>query len=102
MSLPIACNFGALTLDQQVKYKELRNQLKAVEYGTEELPNGYAFSYPNEDDVLKNLMDWVILERLCCPFLEFTLIINNKQPIVLTLSGSSESIKMLVKMEFGL
>lgn len=81
MSLPIVCNFGALTLDQQEKYKEVRNQLKTVEYSTEELQEGFAFSYPNEDDVLKKIIDWVILERLCCPFLEFTLKINEGSPL---------------------
>ncbi|WP_202078812.1 hypothetical protein [Caldalkalibacillus salinus] len=102
MSMPIACHFNALSVDQQKKYKDLRNQLKAIVIETKELPNGYSFTYPNEDIVLEHIMDFVILERICCPFLEFKLNINTKDDVLLTLSGHSETIKSFLKIEFEL
>ncbi|MFZ4453295.1 hypothetical protein [Salibacterium aidingense] len=102
MSVPIACNFNALTDDQQKLYKDLRNKLNAIKLKTKELPNGYVFTYPNDDSGLKNIMEFVILERICCPFLEFKLTINNKEIVTLTLSGNSEAIKSFLKVEFEL
>lgn len=99
MKLPIACNFGALHPDQQDRYKDIQNHLNKAVLRIEEFAHGYTFVYPNE--VIVILTEWIVLERLCCPFLNLSLNIRSDQPVTLTLSGS-EAAKKVLKEELGL
>lgn len=101
MKSPIACNFGALNPEQQSRYKEIQHQLKKVEIRIDELSEGYSFVYPNEEEAVMYLTEWISIERICCPFPDFSLDLRSNQQAVLTLSGS-ESIKMVLKEEFRL
>ncbi|ALC83722.1 MULTISPECIES: hypothetical protein [Bacillus] len=101
MKLPIACNFGALHPDQQDRYKDIQNHLNKAVLRIEEFAHGYTFVYPNEDEVIVTLTEWILLERLCCPFLELSLTIRSDHPVTLTLSGS-EAAKKVLKEELGL
>lgn len=38
-----------------------------------ELPNGYAFRLPSDSAMLMIIAEDITIERLCCPFLRFTL-----------------------------
>lgn len=99
MKLPIACNFGALHPDQQDRYKDIQNHLNKAVLRIEEFAHGYTFVYPNE--VIVILTEWIVLERLCCPFLNLSLNIRSDQPVTFTLSGS-EAAKKVLKEELGL
>ena len=37
------------------------------------LPEGYAFCLPVEPNTLRKTVEFISLERLCCPFLSFAL-----------------------------
>lgn len=53
-----------------------------------ELPEGYAFELPNESDVLLTASEFIINERLCCPFFDFTLEVEREGgPMWLSLKG---------------
>jgi hypothetical protein len=52
-----------------------------------EVIDGYTFIFPSNIE-LTQLADFISEERLCCPFLEFTLKIKpDQKPISLTLTG---------------
>jgi len=54
----------------------------------EELENGYSFQFPNENDLLPKLLEFIDLESICCTFLEFNLKVEaNKGPIWLQFTG---------------
>ena len=53
-----------------------------------DLPDGYRFEFPGSAFVFSAISEWVLLERLCCPFLTFSLEIDqDAEPILLTLRG---------------
>jgi hypothetical protein len=54
----------------------------------EEIENGYQFKFPNQTELIFKLADFISKERLCCPFLKFTLLMNSyPEPFSLSLTG---------------
>lgn len=66
----------------------------------EELENGYSFQFPNENDLLPKLLEFIDLESICCTFLEFNLKVEaNKGPIWLQFTGQKGT-KEFLKVNF--
>jgi hypothetical protein len=69
---PLLCNMDVFTSVQKVQ----------------EVENGYEFTFPNETQLISRIAEFISNERLCCPFLKFTLtIISNREPVSLSLTG---------------
>jgi hypothetical protein len=65
------------------------------------LPLGYAYSFEPTSEVLAQLVRLVDLERQCCPFLTFRIIIAaGTQPICLEITGPPEA-KAVIADFFG-
>ena len=65
-----------------------------------ELENGYSFQFPNENDLLPKLLEFIDLESICCTFLEFNLKVEaNKGPIWLQFTGQKGT-KEFLKVNF--
>ena len=63
---------------------------------------GYALTFPIHNETLALLMRVVANERLCCPFLHFTIeIASASEDMILTLTGP-EGTKALLEHELGL
>ena len=92
------CNIGAMTPAQKVRYRELIGALKESMLRVEDLPNGYRFSLP--DNLWMQAAEFVSLERLCCPFLTFTLGLHENS-VHLELTGE-EGVRAFLQHEFGL
>jgi len=61
--------------------------IQAVE-NVQEVENGYEFTFPNATELISRIAKFIANERLCCPFLKFTLNIHpNNEPISLALTG---------------
>lgn len=69
----LACDFGAMDDGQRKRYRALRQLLGADFQEARELEDGYAFRHSPEAGVLLALAEYVSLERLCCPFLDFAI-----------------------------
>ena len=69
---PPACNLAALSAEQRARHAQVVEHFftHAVEE-VEELPDGFAFR-AGEAHFLE-AAEFVSLERLCCPFLDFSL-----------------------------
>jgi hypothetical protein len=64
-----------------------------------ELSDGYAFRLPAEPDVFLKAVEFISLERLCCPFLGFALEVEPAGgPAWLRLSGR-EGVKEFIREE---
>jgi hypothetical protein len=50
-SSDIACNIGSFSIEERIRYEELRNGLTG-NLSVEEIPNGYTFIYPNQNNIL--------------------------------------------------
>jgi hypothetical protein len=63
---------------------ELVQSLQSVQ-GIE---GGYEFQFPNESELISKIADFISNERLCCPFLKFSLMVSaSQEPISLSLTG---------------
>jgi len=59
---------------------QLLDHLKRVE----ELDDGYLFFFKSDDFIFKLVCDWLLVERVCNPFLRYKLVIEaNSGPIKL-------------------
>jgi hypothetical protein len=95
----IACVPSAMTVEQREKYQRLVEEMSKCRQETYELPNGYAICYPAESSMIVKLAEFISLERLCCPFLNFELRIESDGPVWLQFTGP-EGVKEFLKETF--
>jgi hypothetical protein len=69
----LACDLTAMDDAQRERYRALRDRLEADVREVRELDDGYAFRCSSSAEMLLTLAEYVSLERLCCPFLDFAL-----------------------------
>jgi hypothetical protein len=86
MDLPIIC-----TLTEEELKERRRTILDAVGQSAlkvTSLPDGYVYSFEASSEILHQLTRLIDLERQCCPFLTFKVIVQgNGQPIRLEVTG---------------
>ena len=96
----IACNPNAISPEQQERWLEVGTQLYAAVQEVHELPDGYAFRLPSTSEMLLLVAEDLTLERLCCPFIHFTLeIAPNSAPFWLRYTGG-DGVKEFLRMSF--
>jgi hypothetical protein len=84
--LPIACSLTSPEL--QERRRLVLEKIRRGVLEIKELEDGYTYSFPSHGDWLKELAAMIELERQCCPFLKFQLIINpDNAPVWLELTG---------------
>jgi hypothetical protein len=97
-SIPLVCQIENLEQQRQ-RVAEVQTMFKQATQ-VEELPDGYAFSFPAEDLWAKRLLDFILFEKICCPFFTFALIFGTQHgPLQLQLRGSAE-VKNIIQAEF--
>jgi len=98
---PLACNAFALSPEARKRhFEELRSALLKLKKSTRELPDGYEFELPADKATWQLLTEWVIDERLCCPFLDIELRLSRDGgPLWLRLTGRSGT-KEFIKEDF--
>ena len=69
-----ACNALALSPEARKRhFEEVGPALLKLKKSTRELPDGYEFEFPADMATYHLLTEWVIEERVCCPFLNIDL-----------------------------
>lgn len=71
--LPIVCDPSAISAEQSERWMVVGKQMYQAVQEVRELPNGYAFRLPGDSAMLMTVAEDLTIERLCCPFLRFTL-----------------------------
>jgi hypothetical protein len=95
MASPIlACNIQAIGAAERPRYRELVSRLRAAILDREELADGYSYSLDSANIKPREVAEWICLERLCCPFLNFEL-----EAFRLTMRGP-EGVKAVLRDEF--
>jgi hypothetical protein len=88
--LSLVCNMGVFTPSQREAHIQNTTELIQAVQSVQEVENGYEFRFPNETELISKIAEFISNERLCCPFLEFTLnIFSNNEPVSLSLTGPS-------------
>jgi hypothetical protein len=97
---PFACNVKALNAEQRKRWLALLGHLSQLKQEVSQLPDGYAFRFPAESEVIQELAEFVAYERLCCPFFDFELKLERENgPFWLSLRGR-EGVKEFIRSEF--
>jgi hypothetical protein len=77
-----------------------RGLFKVVK-GIREARKGYDFIFPMNFETMSRLAEFIVNERLCCPFLEFHLrVAPGDETILLSLTGPRNTPEFL-RMEFS-
>ena len=80
--------------------RDVLRKIKAVVKETSETDHGYAFRFPSDDDSFAALNEFIVLERRCCPFLDFKMTVpRGEGDIYLELSGP-EGAKEFIAVNF--
>lgn len=86
----IACNLNALTAGERRMRAELAARIQSLAAPRVELEDGYALPLPFEPDVARQALEWILLERRCCPFLRMELVVEAEQgPLWVRLRGGA-------------
>jgi hypothetical protein len=85
---PLVCNMDVFTSYQREFHIQTTTELVQAVQKVQEVENGYEFTFPNETQLISRIAEFISNERLCCPFLKFTLnIVSNRGPVSLSLTG---------------
>ena len=96
----IACNPNAIPAERRERWLEIATHLYAAVQEIQELPDGYAFRLPSSSEMLLLVAEDLNYERLCCPFIRFTLDIEpNEGPYWLRFTGAA-GVKEFLRMSF--
>jgi hypothetical protein len=98
-NVPVACTLSAA--EMRARGEDVVAPLFASVQQLEELPDGYRFAFPAEADGARDLLEFVLSERACCPFFTFELTFASPHQVVwLTLRGG-EGVKEFVAGSFA-
>ena len=85
-SLPIACCLTSAELRE--REATLLAKFRSAVIETQELANGYAFRVPGEGEWIGVIVEMIVAERKCCPFLTFELIAQaGMGPVMVCVTG---------------
>lgn len=101
ISSPFRCDMSVIEPAQRKQHIATAVAVFRVVEEIHELPNGYAFRLPNEATVLLQTAEFIMREKLCCPFFGFRVEVEPEGgPLWLHLTGE-EGIKPFIQAEVG-
>ena len=84
-----ACDLGALSAEERARRAALASRVTSRFREVRDLPDGYAARLDADPPILQDALDWVLLERRCCPFLRLDLCFEPADgPVWLQLRGN--------------
>jgi hypothetical protein len=96
----IACNPNPIPAELRERWLHVATQMYAAVQEVQELPDGYAFRLPSDPEILPIVAEDLNYDRLCCPFIRYTLDIEpNSGPYWLRFTGG-EGVKEFLRMSF--
>lgn len=94
----LACDLTAIPADVREEHVISAPQLFALAQEVQELPDGFAIRFLNEQGRFISIAKFIENERLCCPFFKFTLELEpNNGPLWLRLTGA-EGVKEILQI----
>ena len=69
----LACDLGALNADERGRRASLASRVMGQFREVRGLSDGYAACLDSEPALARDALDWLLLERRCCPFLNLEL-----------------------------
>lgn len=98
---PIACDMSAIEPGLRAGHVATGNRVFRAAQEFRETADGYAFRLTGDSETLSKAVEFIALERLCCPFLGFALEVEPEGgPVWLRLSGR-DGVKAFIREEVG-
>ncbi len=95
------CDMSAIEPGERARHMATIDQLFHVVEAVTEMPDGYTFRLSNDSEVLLRAAEFIVLERLCCPFFGFNLEVEPEGgPLWLSLKGR-DGVKPFIAAEIG-
>src|SRR5262245_26993027 len=69
----LGCDLSALSVEERTRRSTLASHVSARFREIRELPDGLAASLDPDPAIVRDALDWLLLERRCCPFLRLEL-----------------------------
>jgi len=89
--IPLACRLDALDAEERSRRHVLWQDLRAGALEIAEGDEGFSFRFESSAHVLSKLVEFVSLERVCCPFLHFEIDIHpGGGPLWLQVGGNAQ------------
>lgn len=95
---PLFCNLDAFTPEDRTRHEMLSQQWRHSLQSIVELERGYGLRFEPTSEMFMLLAELITLERQCCPFFHFELVLEPAGPLWLRLLGSDE-VKQLLSVE---
>jgi hypothetical protein len=98
---PLACDMTAIPAAQRQTHLAASKELFSLIDEVRELPDGYEFRLAARPNLIMRLAEFISLEKLCCPFLNFVIEVDAENgPVWLRLSGR-EGVKAFIREEIS-
>jgi len=98
---PLVCDPSKLTAAERSRLQEISGRLAAKQLGIRELPDGYEFSFPGDTATIQMVTEWVVSERLCCPFLDIDVRLSREAGAATVRLTGRPGTKDFIKADFG-
>jgi hypothetical protein len=69
----LACDLGALSAEERTRRSTVAARVSARFREVRETSDGYASRLDADPELVQDALDWLLLERRCCPFLRLEL-----------------------------
>ena len=83
----LACDLGALSAEERLRRAGLAARVPARFREVRETSDGFAARLDEDAQVIQEALDWILLERRCCPFLGLELRFEPSGPVWLKFGG---------------
>ena len=102
METVFACQMKALDEQQRERYGVITRTLRGARQELRELNDGYAFRFKAESQLIQDAAEFIVYERLCCPFFDFELSVENAGDSLWLRLRGQEGIKEFIRSEFNI
>lgn len=96
---PLSCDLSVLSQEQRRRQSDLVSFVVNSNLSVRESASGYEFIFKSEPEVFLKLSEWILLERLCCPFFSFAIAYDSDGPIRLGIT-SPGGVKEVLKSAY--
>ena len=97
---PFVCNLNALNENQKKRYSEITQKLNEARQSVKELTDGYAFRFKAESQMIQEAAEFIVYERLCCPFFDFELAVDQQTNWLWLRLRGQNGVKEFIRQEF--
>jgi hypothetical protein len=90
---PLACRLDALDRDEQARRAALAERVMGLAAEVRETADGYEARLAADPLLARDVTDWLLLERRCCPFLRLELRFEPASEAMWIRFGGGEGVK---------